>query len=665
MKKSVSKILLLLVLLLLLPCTVFAQWYFDSESVTVDLNIKSSLDISRKPGSSLEYVTANVSFLPQNTRSQSVLEIDAEPKPIDIGDEFVFRWDSPVPSAPGFDINARVKTINMFYDVRAISFPYLGFTDDVEQYILPAETIDSDNPKIIEKASELAAGETDYYEVVFKMADWTKENIKYDLSTLNIKASQKASWVLARKDGVCDEITTLFIALLRSVGIPSRFVSGIAYTESPKFPQNWGAHGWAEVYFPGTGWVPFDVTYGQYGYVDPTHIKLKHAFDSSSADTRYEWLGREVNVAANPIVVSAELVDHEGPYPDSMSISLNMLQDTVGIGSYNLVEVTVKNNRNSYVSTFLFIARINELELEGNNYQSIMLKPLETKTFYWIVKVIDALDSHYTYTFPMTVANLRNTTADSQFYVIPGATVFSKEEMERVVDAAMKEEEKEYSKKIEINCTHEEEFYYVYDDPKIECSARNTGNFPFKELEFCFDDECRTADLAISQEKAFDYTLHYPKQGINKIQFTIEGKEVSKSFFYDLEVLDEPKISIDDIEYPSKLEFKKPYTAAFTLKKESLSVPQDVVLEFDAAGIYKNVEIGEMDIDKKYLFNLNSEDLSVKPNKFTISVAYKDLNDKLYTQKQEFEIELVNVTFGQRMVIFLYDMDRWLRNLFK
>jgi hypothetical protein len=46
-------------------------------------------------------------------------------------------------------------------------------------------------------------------------------------------------------------------------------------------------------------------------------------------------------------------------------------------------------------------------------------------------------------------------------------------------------------------------------------------------------------------------------------------------------------------------------------------------------------------------------------------VGYYDQNSRLYTAKQEFSISLVNVTFGQRMVIWLHDADRWLRNLFK
>jgi transglutaminase-like putative cysteine protease len=663
MKKSLPITAFILIILFSTPA--LAAWYFDADSVTVDLNIKSSIDLERKSGSTLKYVTANVSFIPTDSTTQSVLSLKATPTPYSKDPVYIFRWDSPVPDSPGYDIDARVKTKSTTYSIRKIPFPYLGVPDDVEKYTKPAKNIDSDNAAVIAKASELAAGETDYYAVVFKFADWTKENVKYDLSTLNIKASRSASWVLAKRDGVCDEITTLFIAMLRSVGIPAKFVAGVAYTESPKFPQNWGAHGWAEVYFPGTGWVPFDVTYGQYGFIDPTHIKLKEAFDSGESDTRYEWLGSNINVIANPITVSADLVKYSGKTSDPVAIRVDVEQDTVDIGSYNLVEATITNRLNTYTSTFLYLAKINEMEVDGNTYKPVMLKPLETKKVYWLVKVMDNLDSHYTYTFPITVATVRNTSADAVFYVIPTTTEFSRTEMEQVVDAAEQEESKKYSKKIEINCTQEETYYYTYDDPELECIAKNTGNFPFKQLKFCFEDECSTADLAIAQEKAFQFTLHAPKEGVNKIEFSIDGKDVSKSFFYDLNVLDKPDISIDDIEYPAQIEFKQPYTVVFTLKKESSSVPQDITVKFDAAGLEKEIEVKELNTDKKMIFNLDSEDLSVKPNTFTIAVNYQDKNQKTYTEKEEFEVKLVNVTFGQRVVIWVYDIDKWLRNLFK
>jgi len=115
------------------------------------------------------------------------------------------------------------------------------------------------------------------------MADWTKETVKYDLKHIEYQSVKEG------KLRPCPERWRMWwdnytvLALLRAVGIPGRFISGIAYTESKEFPKNWGAHGWAEVYFPGTGWVPFDVTYGEYGYVDPTHISWKNRWTAAKA----------------------------------------------------------------------------------------------------------------------------------------------------------------------------------------------------------------------------------------------------------------------------------------------------------------------------------------------------------------------------------------------
>src|SRR3989338_2220208 len=107
------------------------------------------------------------------------------------------------------------------------------------------------------------------YVASFLLASWVKENVRYDLTTLTAEAVQTSSWVFQERRGVCDELTNLFIAMARSVGIPARFVTGTVY--SGLLP-GWGNHGWAEVYFQGYGWVPFDVTYGQYGWIDPSHV---------------------------------------------------------------------------------------------------------------------------------------------------------------------------------------------------------------------------------------------------------------------------------------------------------------------------------------------------------------------------------------------------------
>jgi hypothetical protein len=73
------------------------------------------------------------------------------------------------------------------------------------------------------------------------------------------------------KEGYCDNFSSSMVVLLRSIGVPARWVKGFAqgtYQDSPtqtttKYViKQSDAHSWVEVYFPGSGWVPFEPTLG-------------------------------------------------------------------------------------------------------------------------------------------------------------------------------------------------------------------------------------------------------------------------------------------------------------------------------------------------------------------------------------------------------------------
>ena len=287
-----KKLVLLAILFVLIP-SVLADWFYNSQNIVASINIQGDAEVvPLTPSGYIESATINMTFFPKQTDTQELLKFYTSPKAELTDKALKFTWKNPEGSI-GFRVDADVKTINNIVKIRQkIDFPIQELPDDVIPYTKPSETIDSGNEGIIRIASELARGEDDLYAAVFKIADWTKNNINYNLSTLTAEVSQKASWVLENRQGVCDELTSLFIALLRAVGIPARFVSGLSYTNSDLFPEKWGPHGWAEVYFPGYGWVPFDVTYGEFGWVDPTHIKFKDSIDSDEPSTYYQWLGR-------------------------------------------------------------------------------------------------------------------------------------------------------------------------------------------------------------------------------------------------------------------------------------------------------------------------------------------------------------------------------------
>jgi len=57
-------------------------------------------------------------------------------------------------------------------------------------------------------------------------------------------------------------------------------------------------------------------------------------------------------------------VKSEGSVADLLSIRSSPVQNEVGIGAYNVVDISVTNNIDSYVSTLLFLAKMQGGELE-------------------------------------------------------------------------------------------------------------------------------------------------------------------------------------------------------------------------------------------------------------------------------------------------------------
>lgn len=87
------------------------------------------------------------------------------------------------------------------------------------------------------------------------------------------------------KQGYCDHFSSSMTVMLRTLGIPARWVKGFApgtevgQTEDGKKiieVQNKDAHSWVEVYFPEVGWIPFEATTS---FVSPVRVN----YDVNSA----------------------------------------------------------------------------------------------------------------------------------------------------------------------------------------------------------------------------------------------------------------------------------------------------------------------------------------------------------------------------------------------
>jgi hypothetical protein len=69
------------------------------------------------------------------------------------------------------------------------------------------------------------------------------------------------------RQGYCDYYATAMVVLARAAGVPARLVTGYASGQYDSSNNQYivtaaDAHSWAEVYFPGYGWVEFEPTAG-------------------------------------------------------------------------------------------------------------------------------------------------------------------------------------------------------------------------------------------------------------------------------------------------------------------------------------------------------------------------------------------------------------------
>jgi transglutaminase-like putative cysteine protease len=676
------KSLLLVILLVLLSNVGVAQLERDViyESKTIDMKIGINSKAKIKPTAS-SYVADSVDIdlilFPRVSEYQTVVSLaknyESQVYTVlsssEYGSKLRFVWDNPREEDLLFGVDSVVKVENRYAGIaKKINFPVDQdlFPEDVLRYTLPTENIDSDHKFIVRKASELVQGEDDYYKAITKVAHWVKENINYSLDTLTADAVQKPSWVLEHRKGVCDELTVLFAALVRSIGIPVKYVSGMAYTNWQSL-NDWGPHAWAEVYFPlskSSGiWVPYDITYGQFGYVDPTHIILRSTEDSDSTSTKYQWRGKDVELETEQLDINVEFLSNSGTLKQSVALEVEPVKKAIGFGSYGLIKGIVKNQLPVYTATEVYLAETKDIEIVSDKTKQVVLLPNEEKTFYWVIKTSEDLDGSFIYTFPAEIYTPLGYSAKSKYISKEQDPIYLKEDVDQLIDEPKVEEKEGGLYDFAIECSSEDETYYSDEEISISCEVSNTGNFNLDEINVCLKEDCKSVSLAISQKEELTFIFSFEGEDAGKKDAIIRGKheKVSHAASAAYELLSRPSVSVKDLKYPRSIKFGELYEVEFLLEPSSTAYSAEMFLRQDV--FRQTWELEDLEGPKKFTLSLNSNTLSLKPNKFELEVKYKDSQGKEYVTNEEFSIFLKEVTFGQKVKIFLSGIGRGISRL--
>jgi hypothetical protein len=131
------------------------------------------------------------------------------------------------------------------------------------EFLKPSLCIQSDNPKLKDKALAIIKGSKDGGEATQKLFSWVYNNVE-KRATASLPSAVD---VLANLEGDCNEHSVLFAALARAAGIPTKVAVGLVYLDNAFY-----YHAWNKVYLG--NWISVDPTFGQFP-ADATHIKLQ------------------------------------------------------------------------------------------------------------------------------------------------------------------------------------------------------------------------------------------------------------------------------------------------------------------------------------------------------------------------------------------------------
>ena len=84
------------------------------------------------------------------------------------------------------------------------------------------------------------------------------DNFQYIQAVTNVETTVSEIWKM--KSGVCQDFAHVLLVMLRTAGIPARYVSGYICPNENGMRGEGATHAWVEAYIPDYGWLGLDPT---------------------------------------------------------------------------------------------------------------------------------------------------------------------------------------------------------------------------------------------------------------------------------------------------------------------------------------------------------------------------------------------------------------------
>jgi transglutaminase-like putative cysteine protease len=199
--------------------------------------------------------------LPLETAHQHILSMRLEPEPQARSAD---RYGQPLARyrferlAPGEEIRVcwtvEADLWAVRYALRPAAASEADADGDLAPYLESSKYVPLDSETVRRHAHECLDGIEDRTAKIRAARDHVLGCVSYEFAG----GWDDAATVLERGTGSCSEYSFALAAILRSDGIPTRFVGATATRGDVKQYTDKVYHRWVEVYVPGTGWLPVD-----------------------------------------------------------------------------------------------------------------------------------------------------------------------------------------------------------------------------------------------------------------------------------------------------------------------------------------------------------------------------------------------------------------------
>lgn len=175
----------------------------------------------------------------------------------------------------------------------------------IEQYYLPVPP--GTRAQLQDLADRITAGCATPHARARAIQEHLYEDCRYTLDVPPVPYTQDAVayFLKTTKRGACDLFASSFVVLARLSGVPARVVTGYATGELDAATgayevTNADAHAWAEVYYPGIGWVEYDPPVQE----EPDRMSwLRKLFEPGWTRPALGVLGKRIGVALIAVVL--------------------------------------------------------------------------------------------------------------------------------------------------------------------------------------------------------------------------------------------------------------------------------------------------------------------------------------------------------------------------